>query len=186
MKRQIAVVSGFLLLFLTLQVEAQVYHVSDQSNVMIFGSSSLHDWESEVEQVSGKGTFTVNGPDVKELKDLNVVFVVKSIESGKSKMNNLTYEALKAGEHPNIIFKVTEVTAINNNTIRAKGLLTIAGKTNPVEVNGSAKVSGNAVTISGEQKLNMTDYDVEPPTAMFGTIKVEEEVTIKYNLVLTR
>ena len=62
----------------------------------------------------------------------------------------------------------------------------MAGKTNLVDVSGTANVSGNKITIEGEHSLNMRDYDIDPPTAMLGTIKVGEIITIKYTLVLTK
>jgi polyisoprenoid-binding protein YceI len=166
-------------------VQAQVYKVSNDSKVTIVGTSTMHDWESNVGEVNGKGTFSVDAAAVKKIKDLNVNFVVESIESGKSKMNSLTFEALKSEQHPNIIFKLNEVTGIRDNMINAKGQLSIAGKTKTVDVSGTIKVEGNTITINGERSLNMTDYDIEPPTAMLGTIKVGETVTIKYDLVLT-
>lgn len=36
-----------------------------------------------------------------------------------------------------------------------------------------------------QKKLNMRDYKMEPPTAMMGTIKVGEEVTIDFDLTIT-
>jgi polyisoprenoid-binding protein YceI len=185
MKKQTYIVSVLILLLIPLLVDAQEYKVSNDSKVTIEGTSTMHDWESNVEQVSGKGTFTIDAAEVKAIKNLNVNFVVESIESGKSKMDDLTYEALKSEQHPTITFNLTEITGIGGNTINAKGQLSIAGKTNTVPVKGTAKVNGNTITINGEYPLNMTDYDIDPPTAMLGAIKVGETVTIKYNLVLT-
>jgi hypothetical protein len=41
------------------------------------------------------------------------------------------------------------------------------------------------VQIIGSRKLNMKDFNMVPPTAMMGTIKVGEEVTVNFNLTLT-
>ncbi len=173
----------FILPFLT---NAQMYTVSKDSKVEILGTSSVHDWESKVENVTGKGNVKLEGSALKELNNLKVVFEVKSIESGKSKMNSLTYEALKEEDHPNIIFSLKELSSTSDGKVTGTGKLNLAGKIRTVQVNGNIKITGNSVIISGEQPLNMTDYDIEPPTAMFGTIKVGEEVTIRYNLVLKK
>ena len=97
-----------------LSLQAQVYNVSDESKVTIEGISTMHDWESIVEKVSGKGTFTIEEGHIREIQDMEVTFVVKSIESGKSLMNKLTYEALKEEQHPNITFRLTKVTSISD------------------------------------------------------------------------
>ena len=186
MKKQLCVIICLILCSAPFYVKAQVYKVSHNSKVTIVGTSTMHDWESIVEHVTGKGTFIIKAEEVKEIKDLNLKFAVKSIESGKSLMNKLTDEALKEKQHPAIIFNLSEVKDIRGNAISAIGQLSIAGKTNTVDVRGKATPGKNTITINGEYSLNMRDYDIEPPTAMLGTIKVGETVTIKYNLILTK
>lgn len=185
MKKLTYILPGIIIWLIPLLANAQEYKVSPNSKVIIEGTSTMHDWESDVDQVKGQGTFNIDDTSIKEIKNLQVTFVVKSIVSGKSKMDELTYDALKEKHYPNITFKLTEISGINENSISAKGQLTIAGKTNPVNLKGVGKVKGNAVTIDGEHSLNMTDYDVTPPTAMLGAIKVGESVTIKFHLVFT-
>ena len=46
--------------------------------------------------------------------------------------------------------------------------------------------SGDKITFSGEKELKMTDFNVTPPTAMFGAIKSGDDITIKYDVVFTR
>jgi hypothetical protein len=38
--------------------------------------------------------------------------------------------------------------------------------------------------ISGSKKLKMTEFDMVPPTALMGTIKTGDEVTVTFNLNL--
>jgi hypothetical protein len=37
-------------------------------------------------------------------------------------------------------------------------------------------------TVTGVKKMKMTDYNVKPPTALLGTIKTGNDITISYNL----
>ena len=146
----------------------------------------MHDWESEVQEYSGNANMEMDGNAIKDIKSLKVTMKVESIESGKSKMNSLTYEAFRSKNNPNIIFQLTEVTDISNGNITAKGKLTMAGMTQPITVIGKATVSGNTITIVGKQKIDMTQYKMDPPTALMGTIKVGKDVSINYSLVLTK
>jgi len=165
----------------------QAYQVNDdKTKVNILGSSSLHDWESEVQEVSGKGDFTLKGNEIANINSLEVYFKVKSIESGKSKMDELTHDALKEKHNPNVILKLKEVKKIEHNDVRIMASLEIAGKVKYVILQGLASVKNDTITIVGEHTLDMTEFDVEPPTAMFGTIKVEKTVTIDYSLVMNK
>ncbi len=156
--------------------------VNDQTTVTVIGTSSMHDWESDVEQVSGSGTFKVESGRVTDISDLKVNFKVKSIESGKSKMNSLTYEAFNADANPNIQFEITEVISIDGNRVKAKGNLSMAGSSREISPSGVLTVSGKAITIKGREKIDMTQYGMDPPTAMFGAIKVGKTVDIEYEV----
>ena len=40
------------------------------------------------------------------------------------------------------------------------------------------------MSIVGEKSIKMTSYGVEPPTALLGTIKTGDDLTIKFNIKL--
>ena len=61
----------------------------------------------------------------------------------------------------------------------------MAGATRPIELQAKYKVlpSGELqVTVS--KALKMTDFKMEPPTAMMGTIKVGDEVTVNFDATI--
>ena len=66
------------------------------------------------------------------------------------------------------------------------GNLTIAGATKPLEIIFDAKVSSNKIVLSGSKSLKMTDFKIDPPKAMFGTITTGDEVIIKFETVFTK
>ena len=45
-----------------------------------------------------------------------------------------------------------------------------------------AMVTQGKVQFTGSYTLKMTDFSVKPPTAMFGTIKTGDEITVKFNV----
>jgi hypothetical protein len=47
-------------------------------------------------------------------------------------------------------------------------------------------ISDHDIKFSGSYTLKMTDFKMSPPTAMMGTIKVGNEVTIKFDLTLSK
>jgi len=150
------------------------------------GTSSLHDWTSDVTKVEWTGNFLVEDGKIKEVKDVQVKIPVKSIVSTKgSMMDNKTYDAFNYEKNPSIIYKLNTIT-ITEGVLKANGTLTMAGTTKAIEMTVNGKILTNGdIQLTGSHKLNMRDYKMSPPTAMMGTIKVGEHVTVKFDLTLT-
>lgn len=174
------------------------YNVGDSTKMTVTGTSTLHDWTSEVKTVNGfveVGNNMINKGKVKKgeiIKTVHVVVPVKSIISPRgATMDKKTYDALKSEEFPEIIFDLNnnEVSESTGEafTVQSKGTLTIAGKSKEVTfpVNGLV-LSEEMMSFSGAYKLNMKDYDMEPPSAMFGQIVTGEEVEIKFELIVSK
>ena len=156
----------------------------------VAGTSSVHDWESNVTKLTADGKMAVSGSNLEKLQSLQVTVPAKSIVSTKGKiMDNKTYEALKADANPNISFQLSEIESISpsgsNYTVKAKGNLTIAGVKKPISMSVTASVASNGqVLFKGSKKINMEDFGMEPPKAMAGAIKVGPEVTITFELTM--
>ena len=61
----------------------------------------------------------------------------------------------------------------------------MAGVTNPVTLRlTSSQNEEGAIVFSGTSDLNMRDYEMDPPSAMFGALLTKPEVQIAFNLVL--
>lgn len=162
----------------------QAYKISEKSTTSVLGTSTLHDWESKVEVISGNASVKVEGNALEEIQSLNATFKAKSIKSGKSRMDNITYDAIKADDHPNITFQLSRFEANDNGKVTGYGTLTIAGKSNEVAVEGTASQQDGAWIIEGSHPIKLTNYGIDPPTAMLGAIKVGDDLTIKFHLEL--
>ncbi len=156
----------------------------DSSSVVIKGTSSLHDWESNAEVIQGTSTLTIDETGaLTTISELVFNVEVESIKSGKSIMDGKTYGALKAKKHPQILFSLTEVSEITADSIFATGELTIAGKTKTVELAATYLVGEDgSLKVIGSEKILMTDYGMKPPKAMLGTLKTGDEVEVVYNV----
>ena len=77
--------------------------------------------------------FASNPAAAKSAK-VEITIPVRSLKSGKTAMNNIMWEAMKMKDHPNIVYKLIELTpkAGGQGTsaqFEAKGTLTVAGVT---------------------------------------------------------
>lgn len=178
-------VAGFLLLTAAVAFSQKPYALKSHK-MSVDGTSSLHDWTSDVTKVDWSGKLTVEGSSVKAVSDVTLKIAVADIKSEKGgMMDDKTYEAFKSEQHPNITFKLTSATVTGSN-IKANGTLTMAGETKPIVMNVAAKVlADGSVHLSGSQVINMKDYKMVPPKAVMGTIKVGEKVTVLFELTLT-
>jgi hypothetical protein len=161
------------------------------AKAVIQGTSSLHDWESEVTIIECAGWFQTQNGVLKAVKTMEIKIKVEGIKSTKGKlMDNKTYEAFKVDHNPEIIYtfissKIT-VDAANVATLESTGTLSMAGATNPIALTTKGKVLSNGdLEFKVSKKIKMTDYKMKRPTAMMGAITVGDEVTVIFDLVLT-
>jgi polyisoprenoid-binding protein YceI len=169
--------------------DKNTYTVSNDYAVTIHGTSNLHAWDEKVQKVTGKGSINWNNDGSFDLNAISIKMDVHSIKSDMgSVMDNNTYKALKADEHPEIIFTligtVKSVLANSNNKIiLVSGNLTIAGVTRFVQMKAKVNMQGKGKLIfEGSQPIAMTDYGISPPTALFGTMKTGNDITINFKI----
>lgn len=193
----------FLLIGLSIYVSPVIgqnirLNVKEETKMTISGTSTLHDWTSDVNEVRGMVVVKPNmltGEKIKKsdkIIEVSIVVPVKSIISERgSTMDGKTWRALKSEEHPNIRFTLSsnKVKPQTDNTflVDAKGTLEIAGVKKEVEIEVTGKrLDGSSMVFEGKQKINMKDYNMEPPSALFGTIETGEEVEIAFKLIVGR
>lgn len=179
----------FIVLFFCSNISfAQQFNLNNQeSTLIVYGTSSLHDWHITTESQNGKIVFKdINTSDIEKL-DLSVK--AESLKSGKNSMDKNTYKALKTDDYENITFqliKVDNVTKKTDNkfTIKTTGDLTITGVKKQISLNFDIDTSSaKSIIITGEKTIKMTDFNIDPPKALFGTITTGDEITIKFKSI---
>ncbi|RNC85675.1 MAG: YceI family protein [Balneola sp.] len=157
--------------------------VPEESSLIIKGTSSLHDWESTVEDFSGSGIFFMNGSLVEGVENLGFSAVTESIKSGKRVMDKKTRGALDSKNYPQIEFVFSSIAQVGEDSLEVAGTLSLAGVTNEITVAGAYQVGEDgSIIISGLVPINMEDYGVKPPTAMVGTLKTGKDVEVEYQM----
>jgi len=165
-----------------LQVQAQdSFNLSGTQEFKVSGTSTLHDWDMIAKDgVKGNMKASINGSSIQEISSLKIILPVSTLKSGKSAMDNKAYEALDVKANPNIYYELTEVEEIGNGKVKAKGKLTIAGHSKPISMNVGYKVNNGVITFTGEQPVTFKEFQVDPPTAVFNTIKTGNDLKISF------
>ncbi len=172
---------------------AQMKYTDRGVDIVVKGTSNIHDWDVKSDKGIVDATIAMGAGD-KTVTFSKLAFVVnaETLKSGKSGMDKNTYKALKTEEHKNINFDLLSANAIptdgNTYQVKAKGNLTVAGVTKPIDLIVTAKWNNadKSLSISGAKAFNMTEFGVKPPTALFGTIKTGDEVNINFNVQITK
>ncbi|WPP50150.1 YceI family protein [Catalinimonas niigatensis] len=188
MKKSIYIFAlNLIFIFVSLTTYAQAtYQLTDESKMVIKGTSSLHDWESDVTELQGRAQVSVQDQQP-QFQNFTLTVPVKSIKSGKNAMDKNTYEAMEEDQHPTIQFNLNDIQRISDGKITATGKLTIAGQTKPVTLHADYQLQAqDQLNLQGSYSFRMTEYGIAPPTAVFGTIKTGDEITIDYHLTLQK
>ena len=172
------------------------------SKVSMDGTSSIHDWtvegaiirgsfEVEPEFMTDKTLKSVKSLTTKEVNPkAELAIPVRSLKSGKQKMDEIMLEAMKSAEHKDIVYKLKEmvlkgdVAASGAAKFDTKGELTVAGVTKPCDMEISLdRVDATKVKFSGMHKLKMTDFGIAPPSPEIpgmDRIKTGDDLVIKF------
>lgn len=172
----------FCLLFFNLYSQKTKFSVdSSKSKMTINGTSTLHDWSTEVKEIMGS---LYNGKEANVIDSLKLEFDVFSISSGKKKMDKDTYKSLNASTYSTIQFKMLAIQlgSDDKNNATINGNLTVAGVTQNIDVVTKIYRSNDSVRLQGTHTLKMTSFDINPPKALLGVIKTGDEVELSFDL----
>lgn len=169
--------------------------VGADSKLWIEGGSNLHDWTCRASSIDA--AIDVDGAFLKTpvatpslLKKVEVKVPVRNLKCGHGGMDNNLYKALKADDTPEISYIVATFDVVpgasnDSFTVKTVGALKIAGAEKSVSMDVNAtRLADGSIRADGELPLLMTDFGVKPPTAMLGTLRTSNKVTVKFSLLV--
>ena len=178
-------------------LHSQVQYVPhEDSRLWIEGRSNVNQFECVAREYNGDAVIRrdISG-GLENLEDddqlsIRVEIHVEGFECGRSRMNRDLRNALKSSRFPTITFVFGNAVQLDseqelNGATRFKvsGVLTVAGNSQDVsfELDGNFLDDGR-IRVTGKKEIKMTDYDVEPPTGLFGLVRAEDELTVHFDL----
>jgi polyisoprenoid-binding protein YceI len=163
------------------------------STLVIDGTSTLRSWSCEAASFTVEPKPTTGFEDgvlraEPALQTVTLKFPVAAIECGNGKMNDHMRKALEAEEHPEIQYRLSTydiASADSGVEVNADGELTIAGTARPINMAVTViRAEDGTLRVQGSQIVKMTEFGVKPPSLMLGTLKVGDEVTVKFDVPL--
>jgi polyisoprenoid-binding protein YceI len=187
-----------ILLFLTTlllagTVSAQSKFSTKSFQLTINGTSNVHDWTSKATNVVVTGDFGLNNTTLEKINAASVKVKTNSLKSTKDSdlMDGRTHSTLKADKYPEITYVFTKVLSVQQSgsetIMNITGNLTLGGVTKPTDLTLRIKtLPGGDVEVKGTRKILMSNHGIKPPSFMLGAMKVGDEVTLTYDVILKK
>jgi polyisoprenoid-binding protein YceI len=171
---------------------AESLGMQSESRIWVDGKSSIKDFSCKAVDVSAAIDAAPNAVAAvaageKAVRTVRITVPADKMDCGNGTMNGHMKKALKVTENANIVFKLTsyevsKTASGTNGTL--KGTLSLGGVEKPITIAAEGATVAGALHVTGSYELKMTDYDLTPPSLMFGRIKVRDAVDVKFDLML--
>lgn len=167
-----------------------------QGQVTVEGTSTLHDWDVKGTEILGKLEVDLDDFSLDAFANATVEAEVRiparSLTSENRGMDRRMYNALEASDHEFIRFVLSGLSPADLDdlgsladraedgalALLAAGELTITGTAREVELPALVYWNDGALRIEVEAVIVMSEYGIDPPRALMGTIRTGDEVTV--------
>jgi hypothetical protein len=164
--------------------------VSESSRLEVLGSSNVNSFTCGSDYFNGKDRLTEvwNRELGSRMYSGQIVINVNSLDCQNRIMNNDLQEVLLADEHPAIKIEFINLREVmHRGKKKAEGMveITITGKKKryPV-VYDMVAISDDQNILVGRQTFRFSDFGLQAPQKAFGMIKVKDEITVEFKLIL--
>lgn len=190
MKKLLNVLALLFITILSFNLYGQSFSLSDkESKMQVKGTSSLHDWVMEMGNMDCNVNLILEGSRIKDIGEIKFSGKAKELKSESNLMDKKAYSALRSDKFPEIKFIKTSLTGlISDNTKfsgKIEGDLSVAGEIRRVNFPFSGTMKSNrTIDINGEIELKMSQFKIDPPTAMLGTLKTGDAISVSFSIFL--
>jgi hypothetical protein len=159
-----------------------------ESRLFIDGDSNLRQWSCDSAEVRLDAAVETGSPRrPPSVQSMIIDVAVGSLRCGDEHMDDKLRESLKAEQFPVIRYRLGEAVALRGAPagqylLLVRGTLAVAGVTRNVqlEVRASATPEGE-LRASGSLPLLMSDFGLEPPSALFGIVQSKNEIVVRFD-----
>ena len=176
-------------------MDSVTYSINPPSTLEIHGESNVHSFICESRAAYPKRPITFHkGKRENKLffEHTKLDLHIKEMDCGGRGINRDFQKTLRADEYPLVTIELVSLTLPknfqtenSNQPATAATRIHLAGAEKHVELSiGIVKLEEHKYHVVGICPLKMSDFHIEPPSALFGLIKVENEITIHMDLYL--
>ena len=188
----------FLLPFLTTltfaqNINTERYTVEADSKLSIEGKSSVNDFSCILEDTISEDTLQFNTEVIDDevfISGDSISLTINRFDCGKKGINRDFRKTLKSDVYPSIKLALLNLKIDDDMqlpSLRAEVEIQIAGVKHIMELSfDNIEQNGKQTVVSGSKVLKMSDFELHPPSPLFGLIKVDDTLTIYFDLVISK
>ena len=169
---------------------AERWVIQRSSNLSIEGKSNINSFRCEITEYLRPDTIYL----FKDGQKANPITIrgglainIKGFDCHQKHITQDLRKTLKADERPMLKINLLNIGYHNGNAQNIKGMVSIelAGVTRVTDVNYQVQhEQPGFMELTGVRKVKFSDFGLKPPQKLAGLIKVEEELNIRFRLVL--
>lgn len=161
--------------------------ILENSKLRINGTSNVTDFQCIYKDRISADTLkqSITFGDTLTISGDKITIAVGSLDCGKKVINRDLQKTLQASKYPTLELGLLTVEISDTTPFNALLEITIAEVTQNrfIEIN-SFENNDDQLVFSGKGKILLTDFGLDPPTALFGLIKVSNEIEIMFDLII--
>lgn len=169
---------------------AERWVIQKNSNLCIEGKTNINSFRCDIKEYLQPDTIYF----FKEEQAMKPVSLrgglsinIKRFDCHQQFITNDLRKTLKADEQPMLKIDLLNIGYYNGNAGNIKGWvnITLAGVIKTFEIDYAVRNGQPAnLELTGTRKLTFSDFGLKPPQRLAGLIKVEEELSVRFQLVL--
>lgn len=171
------------------------YQITEESKLFLKGTTNVNTFSCDcTDRFPPKYLDAESQGGQTRYKNAGIRITVDNFNCRNRKIESDLQKAMKSGTYPHISIDLSETwqdeRCLNGKCkdwfeVTAKARITITNVTKERTIYAKAKVLGNnRFLLRGEESLNMSEFGIEPPHAMFGLIKVNDKITFHFDLTV--
>ncbi len=164
------------------------YRVDEAKSLVRFDAKAfMHDVVGKTSKI--QGTFRLSDPDRFTDAEACVRIDAASLDTGNGTRDGIMRDDhLETGKFPTIDFVLKLIESVKRQTgtweVIARGTLFLHGVSREIQVPVRGREAGDAVQLTGQISLMMTDYRIPIPKFLFLTL--EDQVMVSFDVVARR
>jgi hypothetical protein len=169
---------------------AERWVIQKNSNLCIEGRSNITSFRCDITEYLQPDTIYIF-KDEQMRKSIPIkgglTIRIKRFDCHQKYITNDLRKTLKSDEQPDLKINLLNINYYNGDTDNIKGWVSIelAGVTKRTEIDYQVLARNTDILqLNGSRKLRFSDFGLKPPQKLSGLIKVEDELTVRFQLIL--
>jgi hypothetical protein len=162
--------------------------IGPETKLVIHGQTNINSFHCRMDCYQRMDTLSYSMDDDKCMLFFNenrMRIPVVNFDCGSRLINSDFYDVLKKDTYPFVYIQFVALERWTGNTeVGGTVYITLAGVTKPFIIHYQINSTSKVLLLKGRQKICFSDFNLKPPEKMFGTIKVQDNLEVEFDLAL--